>query len=76
MDSSAEPLVHRLHHRPEYELYHLENDPYELVNEIDNPGYKDVAARMKKRLHTQLEEWGDADPIATENSLIDPKWKK
>jgi hypothetical protein len=31
---------------------------------------------MKKRLHARLAELGDADPIATEKALIDPKKNK
>lgn len=75
MDPSVEALVYKLHHRPEYELYHLDKDPYELRNEIRNPDYQEVVAEMKKQLHTRLAELGDADPISTEKSLVDDKWK-
>jgi uncharacterized sulfatase len=63
-------LVHRLHHRPEYELYHLEQDPHELSNQIHNPEYRHVADKLKKQLHARLAALGDADPIATEKSLV------
>jgi uncharacterized sulfatase len=70
-------LVRKLHHRPEYELYHLEKDPYELRNEINNPEYRDVAEELKKQLHARLAALGDADPIATETALVKiPKKKK
>jgi len=69
-DPSAGPLVHKLHHRPEYELYDLEEDPYELRNEIDNPKYKAVADALKAQLHARLAALGDSDPIATERALI------
>lgn len=72
---TVEPLVYKLHHRPEYELYHLDKDPYELSNEIHNPSYQDVAEEMKKELHAKLAELGDSDPISTEKSLVDDKWK-
>ncbi len=68
-------LVHKLHHRPEYELYHLEKDPYELRNEINNPEYQTVVEEMKKQLHSRLAELGDADPIATETALVEPPKK-
>ena len=72
-----DPRVHQLHHRPEYELYNLEKDPYELKNEINNPVYRAAAEELKKQLHAKLAELGDADPIATEKSLIKtPKPKK
>ncbi len=66
----GDPLVHKLHHRPEYELYDLEKDPYELKNEINNPEYRPVAEALRKQLHAKLAALGDADPIATEKSLI------
>lgn len=69
-------LVHKLHHRPEYELYHLEKDPYELSNEINNPEYQALAEEMKKQLHSRLAELGDADPIATETALVKAPKKK
>lgn len=71
-DPAAEPYVYKLHHRPEYELYNLEEDPYELRNEIDNPEYTVVVEEMKKELHVKLAELGDSDPIATEKSLVNP----
>ena len=70
-DTAAKTFVQKLHHRPEYELYHLEKDPYELKNEISNPEYQAVAEKLKKQLHAKLAERGDADPIATEKSLVD-----
>lgn len=67
---AAEPLVRKLHHRPEYELYHLEKDPFELRNEIDNPEYEAVAEELKAALHARLAALGDRDPIATETGLM------
>ncbi len=69
-DATAAPLVRKLHHRPEYELYNLDTDPYELENEIDNPEYAAVAEELKKQLHAKLAELGDGDPIATEKGLV------
>jgi N-sulfoglucosamine sulfohydrolase len=74
--SRTDPLVRKLHHRPEYELYNLEKDPDELKNEINNPEYHAVAAELKKQLHAKLAELGDADPMATEKSLVKSKNKK
>ena len=69
-DASAKALVHKLHHRPEYELYNRASDPYELKNEIDNPEYSVVAKRLKASLELQLERLGDADPIKTEKKIV------
>ncbi len=66
----GDPLVHKLHHRPEYELYNLEKDPHELKNEINNPEYRPVAEELKKQLHAKLAALDDADPVATEKSLV------
>jgi N-sulfoglucosamine sulfohydrolase len=63
-------LVHKLHHRPEYELYDLRNDPFELVNLIGDPKFKKVVHRLKQALHKKLGELGDADPIRTEKKLL------
>jgi N-sulfoglucosamine sulfohydrolase len=42
-EPSVQALIYKLHHRPEYELYNIEKDPFELRNEINNPAYSDVA---------------------------------
>ncbi len=69
----AKALVHKLNHRPEFELYNLKKNPYELKNEIENPEYKNVAESMKNRPLAKLAEWRDSDPIATEKSLVKRK---
>ncbi len=74
--SRMDPLVRKLHHRPEYELYNLEKDPYELKNEINNPEYHAEATELKKQLHSRLAKLDDLDPIETEKSLIKVKSAK
>ncbi len=69
-DNRAKALVHKLHHRPEYELYDLSKDPYELENKADDPSHKKTLARLKKALHAKLAKLGDPDPIATEKSFV------
>ena len=69
-DNRAKALVHKLHHRPEYELYDLSKDPFELENKADDPSHKKTLARLKKALHAKLAKLGDPDPIATEKSLV------
>ena len=75
-DNRAKTLVHKLHHRPEYELYDLSKDPYELENKADDPNHKKTLARLKKALHAKLAKLGDPDPIATEKSLVGSASKK
>lgn len=56
-------LIHFYHDRDFWELYDLEKDPNELVNEYDNPEY----ARIKSELMAQLiglqEEYGDTTAL-------------
>jgi hypothetical protein len=63
-------LVHKLHHRPEYELYDLLDDPFELVNVIGDSKFKKVGHRLKQALYKKLGELGDADPVKTERKLL------
>jgi uncharacterized sulfatase len=75
-DKHAKVLVHKLHHRPEYELYDLSKDPYELENHADDPKHKKTFDRLKKALRAKLKQLGDPDPIATEKSLVGSGSKK
>jgi N-sulfoglucosamine sulfohydrolase len=70
LTTSEEELVHKLHHRPEYELYDLLNDPFELVNLIGDAKFKKVGHRLKQALHKKLGKLGDADPVKTERKLL------
>ena len=45
--------------RPEYELYFLPSDPYQLVNLAGKEKYKDIENGMKRELTGYLNEWGD-----------------
>ena len=68
--AKADALITKLNARPEYELYHLANDPHELHNQANNPEYQDVFAKMKTALSARLTELGDTDPVATEKALV------
>jgi arylsulfatase A-like enzyme len=41
------------------ELYDLEKDPYEMMNEIENPAYKDIVKEMKEELIVWMKETKD-----------------
>jgi len=44
---------------PEWELFDLEKDPYELSNVYDDPEYAGVVRELKSELHRLQEEVGD-----------------
>ena len=46
-------------YEPEWELFDLEKDPYELRNVHDDPEYKGVPKELKDELHRLQEELGD-----------------
>ncbi|MCS7237787.1 MAG: sulfatase [Thermoguttaceae bacterium] len=46
-------------HRPQFELYDLEADPFEARNLADDPAYADVLARLKAKLREFQEKTGD-----------------
>ncbi len=46
-------------HRPEFELYDLENDPYEVNNLANKEAYGNVLEKMKKKLRTFQEKTED-----------------
>jgi len=46
-------LIHRYMVRPAEELYDSEQDPYEMKNLADDPGYQDI----KKHLSDELDKW-------------------
>ena len=69
-------VVLTLHHRPEYALYDLKNDPHELTNLADDPKRKETVSRLRNTLFTWLEKRGDADPIATERKITQNKGAK
>lgn len=56
-------LLKATFHRPEFELYDLEKDPYEMNNIIADPEYAHVANRMREALKKWMDEHNDiGDP--------------
>lgn len=45
---------------PKYELYDLQNDPWEFENLSHNPAYRDILQELKNRLETWQKETKDA----------------
>jgi N-sulfoglucosamine sulfohydrolase len=52
-DAHAAELVRRYTTRPEIELYDVVNDPFEMNNLADQPGFDDV----KQNLRAELDRW-------------------
>jgi arylsulfatase A-like enzyme len=46
-------------YEPEWELFDLENDPYEMNNVISHSEYADIVAELKTELHRLQAELGD-----------------
>ena len=47
-------------YEPEWELFDLEKDPFELNNVVDEPAYADTVQALKDELHRLQREVGDA----------------
>jgi arylsulfatase A-like enzyme len=54
--------------QPEWELFDLESDPYELHNVYDDPAYADVVCDLRRELRRLQEKVGDA-PHPSESAL-------
>ena len=54
---AAYQLLKATFHRPEFELYDLKNDPYEMHNLVTHPDYAPVV----RRLGRELKQWMDAN---------------
>ncbi|MBN2711199.1 MAG: sulfatase [Planctomycetes bacterium] len=45
--------------QPEWELFDLRNDPHEMKNVYNDPGYRDTVSALKKELHALQAKVGD-----------------
>jgi len=77
-DQKSTALVNKLYNRPQFELYDLQRDPFEMKNQTGNIKYKKIHNRLKKALLDKLSELGDSNPIITEKNFVftDQKKKK
>lgn len=46
-------------HDPEWELFDLRKDPYEMNNEYNNPEYQDIVGKLKDKLHAMQKKVND-----------------
>lgn len=58
-DERAAKAVNRYKHRPEYELYDLQNDPQELNNLADKPALREARDRLEQKLKAWMAQQGD-----------------
>ena len=66
-DPTAQAKIDRVIKHPEFELYNLNEDPWELNNLAQKPGYNDKISEMHAQLQTEMERLKDAF------SRVDPK---
>lgn len=58
-DPRAEKMVQRYRNRPEYQLFDLDADPWELDNLADNPAYKSTLEELKTSINEWMARQGD-----------------
>jgi arylsulfatase A-like enzyme len=56
-------LIHYYYDIDAWELYDLEKDPAEMVNQYDHPDYADIVRRLKKELFELRAGYGDSDEL-------------
>ena len=69
-DPSAQKKIDRVVKHPEFELYDIQNDPWELKNLADDPEYAQEVGEMYRQLQAEMERLSDAF------STVDPKVAK
>ncbi|MEK6235529.1 MAG: sulfatase-like hydrolase/transferase, partial [Planctomycetales bacterium] len=58
-DAKAKELVHKYHHRPEYELFDCNSDPLEMTNLAGDSKLAEIQSRLKQKLSAWMKEQGD-----------------
>lgn len=66
-------LIHFYYSMDEWEFYDLQNDPYELYNQIDNPEYAGAIKNLKAELKRQQELYGDTMSLEQMREITDMK---
>ncbi len=57
--------------RPEFELFDIKNDPFNLNNLAGNPEYASVEQELKQRLLAELEASGDPRVVGPDKEVFD-----
>jgi uncharacterized sulfatase len=58
-DPAAEQMVQRFRKQPEFQLFDLDADPWELNNLADNPEYAPQLQQLKASISGWMEQQGD-----------------
>ena len=64
-------LIHFYYNVDLWELYDLENDPNEMVNQINNPQYSSIVTELKDELVKLQKQYNDNLPIEERRELTD-----
>ncbi len=59
-------LIHFYYDVDIWELYDLQEDPYELTNQIDNPEYAEVEDQLRDKLKYLRDKYEDSDELSQE----------
>ena len=69
-DKHAKAMVNRLRFRPQYQLYDLKQDPYELNNLADSPEYSDQIKKFKADIEAWMKQQGDDGHLDPEGMQV------
>ncbi len=73
-DARAQAIIDRYYARPEFELYHVAVDPWELSNLVDEPSNQQKLAKMKAELAQWMKSQGDRESVFnTPRPLANPQ---
>ncbi|CAA6691654.1 MULTISPECIES: sulfatase [unclassified Lentimonas] len=75
-DDAAAARVQRYRHRPEFQLYDLDNDPDEMTNLATNPEYASKVDELKHSIQAWMVEQGDSGALVQSKAHSPKKSKK
>ncbi len=71
-DESIRPFFDMAHaKRPEFELYDIKKDPYNLTNLAGDPAFKEIEEELKKVLKSELEKSQDPRVTGPDKEIFD-----
>lgn len=72
-DNEAQAIVHRYQRRPEEELFHSAEDPWETKNLIKDPSQKERLEDLRAQLDQWMKETGDLQKVFGKPTLAEKK---
>jgi uncharacterized sulfatase len=69
-DQHARAMVNRIRSRPEFQLYDLSQDPYELTNLAEDPNYSEMIQIFKADIEQWMKNQGDDGHLDAEGMRI------